>query len=221
MQMSAQVVERRMLEHEDIVHMALPRHFWNVRFSEITSQLDGDEGSLADKLGAYLRDWQENRRNGLGLIISGLNGTGKTCAAVVVGQEFRRRGQSVLFVSAADVRDLKFDGTWFSEDVTYWEWIREVDVLILDDLGKGDDTSGYNQVMWDQLLRHRHDHRYVTIITTNLAISGRETKRGVGLDTALKKSTMEVLKESMLPLRINGKNRRDAAVVALRKKYDA
>jgi DNA replication protein DnaC len=176
---------------------------------------------LANTLAAYMRNWQENRRNGLGIILSGLNGTGKTCAAVWVGQEFRRWGQSVLFVSAADVRDFKFDGTWFSDDTTYWEWIREVDVLVLDDLGKGDDTSGFNQVMWDQLLRHRHDHRYVTIITTNLAISSTETNKGFGLDTALKKSTMEVLKENMLPLRINGDNRRDAAVVAIRKTYDA
>lgn len=206
--------QRRRLEREDVELMALPPHFWTVRFNQITAQLDGNEGALAAKIRAYFEAGQENRRRGLGLMLVGPNGCGKSCAAAWMGMEYKRLGETVLWVSAIDVLDHKMQGTWYSEDTTYWQWIRDVDVLILDDLGKGDKGSGYHQILWDQLLRHRHDQRRVTIITTNVA----EVDEWAGI---LKRSTLEVLKESVLPLYLHGVNRRDAAVVDIRDRFAA
>jgi DNA replication protein DnaC len=207
--------QRRRLEREDVVMMGLPPRFWDAKFGGITAQLGGDEGPLADRLAAYFRNMDEHRRRGVGVMLMGANGVGKSMSAAVIGMEYRRRGETVLFCSAADVLDYKINETWYSDDTTYWEWIREVDVLILDDLGKGEAKgSGYTQIMWDQLLRHRHDHRRVTIITTN--VMDMEDFDGV-----LKTSTLEVLKEAVLPLRVHGENRRDAAVVDIRSKIMA
>ena len=207
--------QKRRLEREDVLLMDLPVHFWGARFADITAQLDGDEGPLADRITAYFRSAEEHRARGIGLMIMGPNGVGKSMAAVVVGLEYKRLGETVLFVSAGDVLDHKMAGTWYSDDTTYWEWIRSVDVLLLDDLGKGEAKGGgYSQIMWDQLLRHRHDHRRVTIITTNIV-------EMADFEGILKRSTLDVLKESVMPLRLHGENRRDAAVVDIRARFNA
>jgi hypothetical protein len=208
---TATQIERRPLVREDVRQMDLPVHFWYVRRDQITAQIGGDGGgALADRIDAYLEAWRQNRRAGRGFLFVGANGVGKTAAAVVIGKAFKGHGETVLFVSAGTVMSAKIEGTWWSDDTTYWEWCKEVDVLILDDLGKGSDGSGYAAIMWDELLRHRHDHRYVTIITTNLALTSAEADDGIGLDKVLKRSTIEVLKESVTPLRLHGVNRRDA-----------
>lgn len=211
----------RTLDAEDIRHMDLPRRFWYVRKDGITANLDGNEGPLRDRIDRYVQHLEENRRNGLGLMFSGPNGVGKTAAAVCVGMEYKRRGHAVLFAPASEMLGRKIDGMWWSEDSTYWDWAKEVDVLILDDLGKGEDRGGYSQIMWDQLMRYRHDRHYVTIITTNLLVRGAESPDGIGVDTVLKPSTLEVMKECIHPLRLHGVNRRDAAAAEIQAAYGA
>lgn len=200
---------RRVLYREDMLETGIPERYWRVTLEGVTAVV-GAEGPLAVKLQAYLDRIEDNARRGIGLLLSGLNGTGKTAAAVIVAKEYKRRGATVLFVTAGDVLDYKIDGHWWSDDTSYWEWCREVDVLVLDDLGKGG-ASGYEATMWDQLLRYRHQRGYVTILTTNLALDGAGADREAGLAAALKRSTLEVLKESVWPLRVGGVNRRDAA----------
>lgn len=211
--------EKRALTLEDLQVMAVPRRFWNVRFGGITAMVDGRQGPLADKVSSYAQRWEQNLRDGVGMLLSGPNGVGKTAAAVVVAIAYKRWGATVLFVSACDMLKMRIEDQWFSEDVTWWQWAREVDVLLLDDLGKGSDGSGFAMTMWDELLRYRHDQRYVTIITTNLALSNAETIDGEWLGKVLKPSTLAVLKEAVVPLRVHGRDRRDEAVAAIAAQY--
>ena len=74
--------QKRRLEREDVLLMDLPVHFWGARFADITAQLDGDEGPLADRITAYFRSAEEHRARGIGLMIMGPNGVGKSTLLV-------------------------------------------------------------------------------------------------------------------------------------------
>lgn len=77
-----------------------------------------------------------------------------------------------------------------------------VDLLVLDDLGKGtQDSKGFGARIIDQLIRHRASNCLATVITTNMdmdQISGE-----------MKTSTVHSLKECAIPCHIKGKDRRE------------
>ncbi len=122
---------------------------------------------------------------------------------MVIGKEYRRRGSTVLFMACAEIKSAIIEKTEFDNERTLWERARAVDVLILDDLGKGvQDRTGFGARALDELLRGRNADQLVTFITTNMA-------PGEQLQEELKASTLHSLKESMIPVKISGVDRRD------------
>lgn len=199
----------RKLTEEDLLRMRIPRRYWSVRLDEVydVSPRPGDAG-LRSVLRSYLEQAAERRRSGSGLLLWGTNGTGKTSAAVVVAKEFRRRGYPVLFVEAADLKRLVIEREMFDDDQTFWDRALNVDVLVLDDLGKGtQDTVGMGARIIDELIRHRNAHQLVTVITTNMDL--------VQLADELKQSSMASLKEHAMPIHVCGIDRRDAVAVGM------
>jgi len=157
---------------------------------------------------AYIDQISERRRKGQGLVLYGMNGTGKTCIAVVLALAFRRRGHPVLFVEAADLKRLVIEREMFDDDQTFWDRALNVDVLVLDDLGKGtQDSTGLGARLLDELIRHRNANLLVTILTTNMNM--------VQLADELKVSSMASLKEHAVPVHVCGVDRRDVAVAEL------
>jgi DNA replication protein DnaC len=98
----------------------------------------------------------------------------------------------------------------FDEDQTYWDRALNVDVLVIDDLGKGtQDSTGLGARLIDELIRHRNASKLVTIITTNM--NQRD------LAEELKVSTMSSLKEHVFPIHVSGIDRRDSVAVGMSK----
>lgn len=204
---------RRELTTEDLERMNIPKRYWFAKFDQITSR--GSSKNSDDSLQAMVRKYIDHLDQamieGAGLIVYGINGTGKTCASVVIAKEFRRRGRTVLFVEAADLKRMVVDKDYFDEDETYWDRARTVDVLILDDFGKGIvDSTGFGAALFDELIRARSARKLVTIITANPPVS----KWVEELD--VKESTIHALKECTIPVRAIGKNRREAEAVKLK-----
>ena len=106
------------------------------------------------------------------------------------------------------------ESTVFSEDITVMDRARDVDVLIIDDLGKEHNgASGYSEVVYENLIRVRSAHQRTTIITCNLSPKQLVERYGV--------SIMEVLRESAVPVHVEGENRRAGAGADLKSRIAA
>ncbi len=166
--------------------------------------MDGVQESVREVATKYLANIEEMLSKGVGLLLWGSNGIGKTSLSVVIGKEYRRRGQSLLFLEAAEIKGAVINSEMFDEEQTLWERAKTVEVLLIDDLGKGvQDSTGFGARVLDELIRHRNANKRVTFITTNMTLKAIEEE--------LKSSTMHSLKECIYPMRISGEDLREAA----------
>jgi len=200
-------LRRRKLNKEDLIRMRIPKRYWNVDCDGVSDASDDLElKSPRDVLKRYIRKIEEMRGQGLGMLLWGANGTGKTSMAVIIAKAYRRRFNTVLFVEAASLKSLVVSKEHFDEDETYWDRAMSVDVLVLDDLGKGTlDRTGFGERLIDELIRKRNANQLVTIITTNAVPKGN----GDALSDILKPSTMHALKEHVMAIHVYGEDKRD------------
>lgn len=197
---------RKKLTETDIDRMMIPRRYWGATFGEISDGGDNSPKKIAHR---YISKLSDMVVRGVGLILWGKNGRGKTGLAVVIGKEARRRGFSVLYAECADLKRCVIDRVAFDEDQSMWERARSVDMLILDDLGKGtQDSKGFGARLMDELIRHRNANRRATFITMNM--NPRDQ-----LKEELKTSTVQSLKECCIPCEIKGPDRRDKEAAEL------
>lgn len=194
---------RRELTTDDLERMRLPKRYWEARFDQI-SQTDGRKAPSPQTLvRAYIDKMDEMWERGAGLFLWGPNGMGKTSASAVIGKEYRRRGRTVLFMACSEIKSAIIDKTAFDGDQRLWDRAKAVDVLLLDDLGKGvQDGTGFGLRALDELLRHRNAGKMVTFITTNMS-------PGKQLESELKTSTRHSLKECIVPVKFVGPDRRE------------
>lgn len=202
--MNGTVPFQRKLTKDDLLRMRIPRRYWEVRFDEI-SDTPASKGveSPREIIRSYLERMAQMLRTGSGLILWGPNGTGKTSAAVVIAKAFRKHGHRVLYLEGAELKRLVFDRVAFDDEESYWERAMRVDLLIVDDFGKGtQDEKGAGARLIDELIRHRNAHRLVTILTTNMAPGGEDMK------AATMPSTREAMIEHVMPIKVVGDNKR-------------
>lgn len=200
---------KKKITEEVLRRMDLPKHYWNVTRDEITAKIGGRDEGLVKMIDIYLSSRNDMWRKGVGLILIGPNGVGKTCAAAFLAKEFRALNKPVLFAPADSVLDKKKKNEIFehNKNYTYWEWMKRVSVLILDDLGKEADTWGDFPQMWDELFRARLGAQLITIVTTNFPIRGSESTGS--LEQVLKRTTLSFLKESFIPIVLKGDDLRE------------
>lgn len=205
------MTKRRELTHEDLERMRIPRRYWGASMEEVSRTEHRDSPHRI--VSKYVRDMAWMRENGVGLLLYGPNGLGKTCAAVVIGKEYRRRGATVMFLAAAHIKEAVINRERFDEHQTLMERAKSVDVLLLDDLGKEiEDSTGFGKRTLDDLVRSRAASSKVTFITTNM-------KPGPQLTEALKNSTMHSLKETIMPVMFEGPDQRERGAEAIRLRF--
>ncbi|HEM3642322.1 TPA: ATP-binding protein [Streptococcus suis] len=111
-------------------------------------------------------------------LLTGTTGVGKTHLAISLAKElneaYRAKGEpkSVLFINLTEIlREIRESFKFTSKEGDYSRMLKEVDYLILDDLGvKLGNASGQSKSAWEEefifdVLSHRNN----TIITTNLS----------------------------------------------------
>src|SRR6056300_715358 len=106
----------------------IPRMHWKAELSKIPNE------DVREKLAEYMGydTMVDNVRGGLGMLLSGPYGTGKSAAASVVAMEVLRRRGSVLYISAGDIFGLSRDR--YDERSTMQEMAQLVDLLVIDDI---------------------------------------------------------------------------------------
>jgi DNA replication protein DnaC len=103
------------------------------------------------------------------VVIEGTPGCGKTHLAAAIGNAALARGESVMFLTAPDLLDELRRSYQPDEEIGYddtFEALRDIPLLILDDLGAENPSSWAAEKLF-QLLNHRHIRRLPTVITTN------------------------------------------------------
>lgn len=188
------VGQRSRLTADHLLLMRVPRRFWGVKFDLI-------EPDLQPILRNYLKNLDAMLDGGNGLLLWGENGRGKTSAAVFVAMEARRTGASVLMLTAASLIESIMEKVEVEEGLLV-DRARAVDFLLLDDLGKEHPgKSGFSDRVLENLFRERTAAKLTTFATSNME-HDRLTER-------YKKSMLEVMKEALLPVKVEGKNFRD------------
>jgi len=183
--------------------MRIPRRFWQSDF-DLIPDCEGKE-----LLRSYLRNIDEALDRGEGLLLWGPNGHGKTSAAVIAMKEARRRGASSFFVQAETLRSSVLDGTMFSDEKTLMERAREVDFLVIDDLGKEHTgETGFTERIFENLIRERTACKRVTVITTNLPPNS-QTPKEASLRKRYISSMLEIMREAMYPVLLKAHDWRD------------
>jgi DNA replication protein DnaC len=119
---------------------------------------------------AYLRTVEYAQRPQGWLVLFGGYGTGKTHLAAAIATEVLRHQQRVIFAVVPDLLDHLRATFGPDSPVAYddrFEMIREVGLLILDDLGTENTTSWAREKLY-QLINHRYNDALPTVITSNL-----------------------------------------------------
>ncbi len=100
------------------------------------------------------------------LLLLGPCGCGKTHLAAAIANQCLDQGMSVFFATVPDLLDILRAALVVPERYTQlYAWIREVELLVLDDLGTQQPSTWSNEKLM-QVLEYRTSHALPTIITS-------------------------------------------------------
>jgi len=125
----------------------------------------GKDSSFKKTIFAYLDSLNERRKDGMGLLLAGTTGVGKTSAAVLLAKEIIRRDGFPIFVEARELQSLFFSKE--DDDKEFRRKLRVSTFLIIDDLGD-QPVNDFSGAIFEGLIRDRDNRMLPTIITTNL-----------------------------------------------------
>lgn len=113
------------------------------------------------------------------IVYEGGYGCGKThLAAAIANWRLENYGERVLFVTTSDLLDVlrsTIEQNSQGSLYVYFDQVRNVPLLILDDLGE-EKTSDWTAEKLFQLLNHRHVEALPTVITTNAPVDDSDPR---------------------------------------------
>lgn len=165
-----------------------------------------EQGAL-DKCRSYLATSDAYVRAGVGLILYGEMGTGKTALSTLLLKALLTQGMDCYFTTFSEMIDT-YTGGWNDRDEKAWfhKRIKNAGVLVLDDVGKeyqGRAKTGLPESTFDEVLRHRVAASTPTIITTNHDMTSLQ--KGYG------GNVMSLLHERSTTYKFVGDDYRDSA----------
>ena len=196
--------EREEAEHREYERMSymtmlrseafrdVPASGWRFESATVTTP------QLAKAKG-YAQNWDEFKKAGIGLLLFGNVGAGKSYAAGCIANALIDRLESVLFVGMSDVVN-RMQGNFGTGRDYYMKSLVHPDLLILDDLGAERNTSFGKERVFDVVDKRRLTGKPM-IITTNLPIV--TIQKAASLD---ERRIYDRILEVCVPIRFDGEN---------------
>jgi len=151
---------RRKLVKMDLERMNLPEEYW-------TARVDTVSAITRPAVERYMKNIDAMITKAAGLIIHGETGVGKTTVAALISKEARSRGRTVFFTRVWELREMIRARIPFDADMAVAERVREVDVLVLDDLREEDTSEKFFTISEiTELVQYRTAWHRLTIITS-------------------------------------------------------
>jgi DNA replication protein DnaC len=148
------------------------KRFQNVELE--TMNIAAENANAFEVIKEYASNVVENLNQGLGLIIKGPVGTGKTTAAIAIMKEAIKHKKSPYFISMISLLDKLMSFRDQEERYEFEQRIQNCPLLVLDDLG-GEYIGKNKEESWMlkrimSIIAERHQRSKSIIITTNLPI---------------------------------------------------
>jgi DNA replication protein DnaC len=146
----------------------------------------------------YGEKYHEYLRAGVGMVLYGPNGNGKSMAAVMLAKNAMAHGLLVHWATFAEVIDIFATG-WHSQEVRDWfhRKIRGAHLLVMDDIGKEmfqglqRDTTNIARHVIDDVLRYRYSSGLPTVMTTNDPLDDLASRYGMGVLSLISENAVQ------------------------------
>ena len=191
---------RTTLSNKNLINMGVPRALLDLSLED----LDLNE-KILDYVQWYIDNIDNSFKYNKGLFLYGSNGTGKTSIASIIIKEAYRHRYTAKRMTWVDYMTLytrawgcnNFELKMHTEDVI--KDIKDREFLVLEEIGKEQDNK-LAMTLLEDLLRHREDKGFPTIICTNLAPKSVVERYGASIES--------LIKGNMTPIKLVGKDNR-------------
>lgn len=149
-----------------LLRSRIPRAYWELKLSNI------ENAQLQQRLRTLVKTMPQWAGTNEGLLITGPFMTGKTAFAAMLLREAICYGATTYFVRAAEISPQWGRlGSSLEETRTTEMMVKDVDLLVLDDLGA---EIGKSERLLEYVLRYRYEDGRCTIVTSNRSSSAME-----------------------------------------------
>lgn len=164
---------RAVLRPEPDDRKLMAEHLWGANIA--TRYGDGSLAKIPngakhkERIIAFARSMHKTEKEGLGLVISGPVGTGKsTIACQLLLRAMLSSPASCWYVDAAEIPSIAIDRPVTDEGESVWGLLRGgAQFLVIDDLGN-DNGTNWTDTSFRRVLNARYGKKLPTYITTNL-----------------------------------------------------
>lgn len=153
----------------------IPELFWPTTIGKIPDTARHKKAVLD-----YVATMHETETKGLGLILAGAYGSGKSALACCLLMEAMRRGPvRCYYVPAADIPSMAIEKPMSPSGESVWELLcGRAQFLVIDDMGDGRATD-WTSNSFTRVLNARRNNIRPTYITTNKSLEGSEQNPGL------------------------------------------
>lgn len=160
---------------------------------------DGQRPELTNAAKKYAEQFKRFRADGMGLLLHGPVGTGKTFYAACVANEVVNMGYRARMTNFKLIEKALWDS---EQKAQYMQELMRYDLLVLDDLG-AERKSEYMQEIVFEVIDGRYRAGLPVIITTNLTADEITKTDEIGYSRIYDR-----ILERCLPIKVEGKSRR-------------